>query len=417
LRRIITLPKLHSAQIEIVKAVERFLVISGGRRFGKGVVGIGEGYKRGIHGGKCRWISPSYASDSFQAGWNMAVNLANQIPGVDIHQQRKEFSFRRIGGGFLQFRTAEEPDGLRGEGIDFVIFDEAAHIRGLKDIWDLCVRPSLMDRKGSAWFISTPKGHNDFAEFFKRAEIDKDWRSFIFPTCSNPYIEKSEIESMRKGLPSLVARQEIDAEFVQLAGMLFKRELIRFIDEEPQNVRWVRSWDLAFTEKTTSDFTASAKMAVAADGTVIVSDVIHLRADWPAVVRLIKHTAQMDGPTVVQGIEVVGAQVGMLQTLMADPMMVATPFKAIQVTKDKVTRALPLVARAEQGKLVFVRGAWNKSALDEISAFPESEHDDQVDAMSGGLNMLSEPSPAFKSTSEIITGKSDFDIDRVNFLE
>jgi len=396
----VTLPRMHDNQFAIASDPTRFKVISAGRRFGKGVMGIGEAFKRGIgKKQKCRWISPTYASDSYQAGWNMALNLAKQIPNVEVHYQRKEFSFAKLGGGFLQFRTAEEPDGLRGEGIDFVIFDEAAHIRGLKEIWEQSVRPSLMDRKGAAWFISTPKGWNDFAELYKRAETDKEWKSFTFPTNSNPHIATSEIDAMRRDMPLLVARQEIDAEFVQLAGSLFKRENIRIIDAEPEGIQWVRSWDLAFTEKTTSDYSCGARMGVMGNGTIVVADIVHARMEWPAVVRCIVNTAKMDGPSVTQGIEVVGAQVGMLQTLMSDPLMVNIPFKPITVTKDKVTRALPLVARAEQNRLVFVRGHWNKAALDEISSFPESEHDDIVDAMSGGSTLLTMPTGSFDSTS------------------
>lgn len=68
--------------------------------------------------------------------------------------------------------------------------------------------------------------------------------------------------------------------------------------------------------------------------------------------------------------------------------------RACAVHADKLTRALPLATRAESGKLAFVRGSWNKSALDELCGFPESDHDDVVDAMSAGMQMLSGSSGA-----------------------
>lgn len=400
----IVLPPLHPAQIAICDHRSRFKVIAAGRRFGKGVLGVSEAFKRGIGGMKCRWVSPSYSSDSYQASWSIASNLAAQIPEVVPHLQKKMFDFGRLGGGWLQFRTAEEPDGLRGEGVDFVIFDEAAHVKNLKDMWEQCVRPSLMDRKGGAWFISTPRGFNFFAELYKRGDGESkepDWAAFHYPTHSNPNIAWDEIAALRKDMPALVARQEIDAEFVQLAGALFNRDNILVLEQEPPGLSWVRSWDLAWTKKTTSDYTAGAKMAMDRNGMVILADLVHDRFEWPAAVRCISATAKADGAAVRQGIECVAAQEGMLQLLMADPLLCNLSFEPLRVHTDKITRALPLIARAEQRKFAIVRAPWNKKFLDEAAGFPEGDHDDMVDACTGAMQMIGEPSGAFSSASQI----------------
>jgi len=251
-----------------------------------------------------------------------------------------------------------------------------------------------MDRRGDAWFISTPNGFNYFNTLFLRSRDHDDWTSFQYPTSANPHIAESEINELRASLPSLVARQEIDAEFVQLAGALFKRQNISVIDTEPAGVQWVRSWDLAFTEKTTSDFTAGVKMGMTSDGTIVVADVVAGQMEWPDAVRLVANTARMDGAPVRQGVEVVSAQVGVLQTLLRDPLLAAYTFTPIEVHRDKLTRALPLVSRSEQGKLAIVRAPWNQKFIDELCAFPESAHDDQVDACSGGMTLISMPTGA-----------------------
>jgi hypothetical protein len=41
-----------------------------------------------------------------------------------------------------------------------------------------------------------------------------------------------------------------------------------------------------------------------------------------------------------------------------------------------------------------VRGNWNQKFLDELCAFPESAHDDMVDACSGGMTLLTLPTGA-----------------------
>ena len=87
------LPPFHPAQIEIASDHARYRVVSAGRRFGKGILGISAAFRYASRGGKCRWIAPSYASDSYQAGWRMASVLANQIPGVATHLQKRQFDF------------------------------------------------------------------------------------------------------------------------------------------------------------------------------------------------------------------------------------------------------------------------------------------------------------------------------------
>jgi len=89
----------------------------------------------------------------------------------------------------------------------------------------------------------------------------------------------------------------------------------------------------------------------------------------------------------------VGAQKGMYQSLMREPALVGLAFSPVPVNKDKMIRAQPWLARAEQGKVVMVRGEWNAAFLDEVCAFPETDHDDQVDTISGAVQMIGNVGP------------------------
>ena len=115
-------------------------------------------------------------------------------------------------------------------------------------------------------------------------------------------------------------------------------------------------------------------------------------------------TARLDGFAVRQGIEIVGAQEGALQELLRDPDLAKYTFTGIKVIKDKLTRALPVVARSEQGKFAVVRAPWNQQFIDELCAFPESTHDDQVDALSGAMTLLTLPTGAISDPSKIYLG-------------
>ncbi len=44
---------------------------------------------------------------------------------------------------------------------------------------------------------------------------------------------------------------------------------------------------------------------------------------------------------------------------------------------------------AQSDNLILVRGLWNPALLDELEAFPNGLHDDQVDASSGAFTELS----------------------------
>jgi len=380
----IELPGMHTAQQQIVASDARFKCIAAGRRFGKTMLLAGVGFRRVTLGGHVLWIAPSYQIG--EIGWRMLRALAAQI-GAKIKEGEKRVEYA---GGWAQIRSADSAGGLRGESVDLAIFDEAAHIANLERIWEQEVRPSLADNKGRAYFISTPKGFNYFADLFNQK--GDEWQSFQFPTTANPYIDPAEVEAARLQLPALVFRQEYMAEFVQLAGAMFRREYFQFSDTLPRAT--IRHWDLAASTKTQADYSVGALGGLDDDGRLFVADVVRGRWEWPALIRIIRDTALSDGNGVIQSVETAGTQKGMLDLLLAEPALAGIAFRGVTPTQDKITRAQPVLARAEQGKLVLRRAAWNAIMIDEFCAFPETEHDDQVDAVSGMLAACANLIPA-----------------------
>ena len=375
--RVLELPSLHPAQLAIAKDQTRFKVLSCGRRWGKTRLAAALSIKRAIEGGHIMWVGPSY--QIAEVGWRAIEFLGKQIPGAHITDRRLT-----VNNGWIQVRSADSEGGLRGEGLDLLIVDECAHIRNFGAVWEQELRPSLSDRKGGAMFISTPKGFNHFADLFAMANSNIDWRSWQLPTSSNPYIDPLEIDAAKSTLPALVFRQEYEAEFVQLAGALFRREYFGYSDGAIVAAP-TRHWDLAASTKTQADYSVGCLGGMDADGNVHVLDIVRGRWEWPALIRIIRDTALSDGPGVSQSIETAGTQKGLLDLLLAEPMLAGIAFRGVTPTQDKITRAQPLLARAEQGKLFLKRAEWNAALIDEFCAFPEVEHDDQVDAVSGML--------------------------------
>lgn len=210
--------KPHAGQLEVHNSDARFKVLSAGRRWGKTRLGVNECLDVAAQGGRAWWVSPSYKTS--EVGWRPLRQIVRKIPGAEIRLVDRVVNFP--GGGFVAVRSADNPDSLRGEGLDFVVMDECAFMQ--KEAWTEAIRPALSDRQGKVLFISTPKGRNWLWEIYQRGVSGEEgWQSWTFPTSSNPFIAKEEIEAAKRDLPEMIFRQEYLAEFIDDAGGVFRR--------------------------------------------------------------------------------------------------------------------------------------------------------------------------------------------------
>ena len=180
------------------------------------------------------------------------------------------------------------------------------------------------------------------------------------------------------------------------AGNVFKREWFKIVGVLPVTIKSrVRFWDMAATEPSKKnkdpDWTVGALLAKDGDGIVYVEDIIRFRKSPGATKDIIKQTAQMDEVKVKIRMEQEGGASG--KTVIADYVkeLMGFDFKGEPAKKDKVQRASPLSSYAEAKNVKLVAGDWNRVYLDELENFPDGAHDDQVDASSGGFQMLVVP--------------------------
>jgi hypothetical protein len=216
----LAMPSLHAGQRRVAGDPSRFRVLACGRRkrWGKTRLGSALCIATAVDGGRAWWVAPSYPMST--VGWRLLHRLAVQIPGAEIRRGDRVINLPT--GGEIRVRSADKPDSLRGEGLDFVVLDECAFMH--EDAWSEALRPALSDRQGRAMFISTPKGRNWFWHNFQRGidEHNDEWMAWSFPTSDNPYIPDTEIEAARAGMPDRVFRQEYLAEFMDDAGGVFR---------------------------------------------------------------------------------------------------------------------------------------------------------------------------------------------------
>lgn len=210
-------PAMHAGQRDVMFHAARFKVLACGRRWGKTRLGSLLCLKVAAAGGRAWWVAPSYKMA--RVGWRLITRLTKQIPQTET--RKGDMIITLPTGGEIAVRSADNPDSLRGEGLDFVVMDECAFMK--EEAWTEALRPALSDRKGGALFISTPKGRNWFWRAFQNAQNDSEWCSWSFPTVDNPYIDASEIEAAARSLPERIFRQEYLAEFVDDSSGVFRR--------------------------------------------------------------------------------------------------------------------------------------------------------------------------------------------------
>lgn len=388
------MPKKHKKQREATRAYlspdVRYLILRWGRRSGKTKWASEIVFGEALQGKSALWLAPEHKHA--REAWRNLQWLARQLPSGYLTFNEAEKTLKVFNGGQVQILSVKDPNSVRSVGVHVAVLDEVAFIRHWKETWQ-AVRPALSDYRGKAIFISTPWGKNHFYDLWMEHEDDTRWWLSHMPSWENPFLPDGEIEDARRDMPDLFFRQEYGAEFVDVEGALFRREWLEgWADAAPPKEEMVsiaRGWDVAITPDE-GDYTVGAKVGMDKEGRLWVLDIVRGRWDWPTVVQMIRDTALRDGNEVMQGIEAVGVQKGVWQTLEREPALAGVALFPIHARVDKTTRALPLLSRAKAGRLVLLRRSWTQDLVDEMLAFPLGEHDDQVDAVAMAVQMLSD---------------------------
>jgi len=216
-------PTPHEGQSEVLDSPIRFRVVACGRRWGKTQTGKIAALKVASNGGIVWWIMPSYAMAA-----DVWRSLKGSLRGQWLEKNEQERTILLDGGGLLRVRSGDDPDSLRGAGLDLAVLDEAALMQ--ESVWSGAIRPALSDRRGKALFLSTPKGVGNWFSKIYGYGVDPnrpEWDAWCFPTINNPHIAPGEIEAARADMPERVFRQEYLAEFIADSGDVFRNVIQR----------------------------------------------------------------------------------------------------------------------------------------------------------------------------------------------
>ena len=201
----------------------------------------------------------------------------------------------------------------------------------------------------------------------------------------NPYIDRESYENSLNKLDHITREQLRHGNWdINIEGSLFKRHWFEIIDQVPADINKVRYWDLAATISNTSDWTVGSLLGEK-DGIYYILDIRRIKGTPLEVEQLIRQTAILDGNIPIYMEQEPGSSGVNTIDHYQRQVLNGFAFYSDKKASSKELRARPVSAAAEAGNVKIVKGIWNEDFLDEIEAFPQGEHDDQVDAVSGAF--------------------------------
>ncbi len=119
---------LHSGgQGDVFDCLSRFLVVSAGTRWGKSHLCANKVIDYGLDnpGKLIWWVAPTF--ELAEVGREKILECG--IPELFKKENRQRKILPMISGADIQFKSADNPDTLRGEGLSRVVVDEAARVK------------------------------------------------------------------------------------------------------------------------------------------------------------------------------------------------------------------------------------------------------------------------------------------------
>jgi len=213
-----------------VRRQHRFVVLVCHRRFGKTVLGVNELQRSAL---TCKlprprvaYIGPTYRQ-SKAVCWDYAQFYARPIPSVEMNQSELRIDYPN--DGQLRIYGSDNPDSLRGIYLDDVAFDEY----GLHphQTYTEVIAPALVDRGGSALFLGTPNGRNQFYDIAMHAKArmaagDTQWWFAEYKASQTGLLDASYLEQARAVMTADEYAQEFECSFeAAVKGAIYAREL------------------------------------------------------------------------------------------------------------------------------------------------------------------------------------------------
>jgi predicted phage terminase large subunit-like protein len=301
---------------------------------------------------------------------------------------------------------------VTGKGADLLIIDDP---HSEQEAALAASDPSVYD-KVHEWFTSGPRqrlqpggsivivmtrwGKRDLTGRVLQSMVERDgdeWEVInlpaIMPTGKPLWPEfwsLDELEKLRNELPiskwSAQYQQDPSAE----EGALVKREWWQVWESErpPVCEFVIQSWDTAFTKNERSDYSACTTWGVFRkdenpdDIHIILLDALKERLEFPELkLRAMEMYKEWEPDAFIVEAKASGAPLIFELRSMGIPVQEFTPTRG----NDKISRVNSVADIFASGKVWAPRKRWAEEVIEEMAAFPNSDHDDLVDSATQAL--------------------------------
>ena len=133
---------------------------------------------------------------------------------------------------------------------------------------------------------------------------------------------------------------------------------------------------MAISTNHNADWSVFLVFSVTCEKSVLIRDIVRTRCQPTKHIEILR-SLSVKYNVRLWGIEAVQYQ----SALVRQASSLGIPVKEIKPYSDKFTRAIPIAAMLEAGKIYFPDySEWLSEFEQELSQFPDGKHDDQVDA-------------------------------------
>ncbi len=360
-----------------------------------------------------RLLLTSYEAN-FAAFWGRKVRALIENYGkyfnVSISNEASAANFFELSNNSTMM-TAGAGGALTGKGANLLIIDdpiknaEEAHSETIRqNIWDWFVSTaySRIEPNGSCIIIMTRWHKQDLVGRLLE-DYSSDWQLVKIPaiaTSDDPlgrvpgealWAERFPIDTLQqihKQIGSYWFNALYQQEPSDNANSLFKREHFKYYKQIDNYAivegRYIDlteclnfgTADLAISTSHNADWSVFFVFSVTPDKSILIRDIIRIRCQPTKHIEIIKNLT-IKYNVRLWGIEAVQYQYALVHQVSA----LGIPVKEIKPYSDKFTRAIPVSAMFEAGRIFFPDYAdWLIDFEKELTQFPDGKYDDQVDA-------------------------------------
>jgi len=301
---------------------------------------------------------------------------------------------------------------VTGKGADLLIIDdphseqEAALAAGDPSVYDKVFEwytsgpRQRLQPGGSIVVVMTRWAKRDLTGRILQSMVDRDgdeWEIIELPAIlpsEKPlwpeFWSYDELDKLRIELPLSKWQAQYQQDPTSEEGALVKREWWQIWEKDnpPPCQFIIQSWDTAFTKSERADYSACTTWGVfykdenENDPNIILLDALKERMEFPELkARALEYYTDWQPDAFIVEAKASGAPLVFELRRMGIPVQEFTPTRG----NDKISRVNSVSDLFASGKVWAPRRRWAEEVIEEMAAFPNSDHDDLVDSSTQAL--------------------------------